>query len=683
MNRKARRAAKARGHGAGLPVAAPERLLGARTQSSLSGLTAAQQRAPGLIDAARSHLDRGNAHLARGRHSEAIASYVHAIELQPDLMDAHHNLSAVLLAQGQFDAVARHFENVVAFKPDYAGGYITLAVAYLGAGDPLRALEAVRRALAIKETPQGKSLFVRILRNLPSLPAADDLQGLLLRALSEPWGRPSDLVRHCVNQIKRDKEIEGAVERAAKAWPARLPAEQLFSHGGLRAAAANPLLCHLLESAAIDDLATERFLTSARLILLEAATAAATEPVEADELAFHCALGRQCFVNEYVFACTEAELARADSLRASMEAALHAGDAIPALWPVAVAAYMPLHSLAEPERLLSHDWPQPLDALLVQQVREPAAERALRDAIPRLTPVDEAVSTRVRQQYEENPYPRWVKAAPVSGAVSIDARLRGQFPFAKFRSLERKDGIDMLVAGCGTGQQLVETAQRFAGARVLAIDLSLASLCYAKRQTDALGLANVEYGQADILELGTLGRSFDVIDCGGVLHHLGDPEGGWRVLLSLLRSDGLMRIGLYSDLARQDVVAARAFAAKRSYGRSAEDIRRFRQDVLALPDGDPVKAIARSPDFYSISGCRDLALHVQEHRFTLSRISAFLLENRLEFLGFEIDSAVLSRYGARFPHDHGRTNLDHWDAFEQDNQHIFGGMYQFWVQKAT
>ena len=62
--------------------------------------------------------------------------------------------------------------------------------------------------------------------------------------------------------------------------------------------------------------------------------------------------------------------------------------------------------------------------------------------------------------------------------------------------------------------------------------LSLASLSYAKRQTEALGLRNIEYAQADILELGTLDRMFDTIVSTGVLHHMAAPEAGLSALLS-------------------------------------------------------------------------------------------------------------------------------------------------------
>ena len=43
---------------------------------------------------------------------------------------------------------------------------------------------------------------------------------------------------------------------------------------------------------------------------------------------------------------------------------------------------------------------------------------------------------------------------------------------------------NILIAGCGTGQHSIGTAAKFKGSKVLAIDLSLASLSYAKRKTE-------------------------------------------------------------------------------------------------------------------------------------------------------------------------------------------------------
>ena len=44
-------------------------------------------------------------------------------------------------------------------------------------------------------------------------------------------------------------------------------------------------------------------------------------------------------------------------------------------------------------------------------------------------------------------------------------------------------------------------------------------------------------------------EKFDIIESAGVLHHMSEPMTGWRVLTDLLKPSGLMRIGLYSELA--------------------------------------------------------------------------------------------------------------------------------------
>ena len=215
--------------------------------------------------------------------------------------------------------------------------------------------------------------------------------------------------------------------------------------------------------------------------------------------------------------------------------------------------------------------------------------------------------------------------------------------------LGRHDRIDILVAGCGTGQNLVETARDFKGALVLAVDLSLASLCYAKRQALALGLTNIAFGEADILKLGGIGRTFDIVDASGVLHHMADPWAGWQVLLSLLRPGGFMRLGLYSRLGRQDVDAARALIAGADTLQPRKIFRRSRQDILQLPEGEPARGVARHLDFFTVSECRDMLFHVQEHQLTLSEIANFVGENEIEFLGFVAIPTLISRFRARFP----------------------------------
>ena len=88
-------------------------------------------------------------------------------------------------------------------------------------------------------------------------------------------------------------------------------------------------------------------------------------------------------------------------------------------------------------------------------------------------------------------------------------------------------------------------------------------------------------------------------------------------------------------------------------------------------------------DFYSLSQCRDLCFHAQEHRFTINQLQETLKSNELEFLGFLLPKPVKSLYKQYFPEDKKQTNLQNWEKFEEKHPNTFGAMYQFWVSKMT
>ena len=656
-------------------------------QGKLDAATARLECALGIdANSADAHSNLGNVRLAQGRLDEAEQCYRRALALKPEVAEADNNLGLVLAARGDFEEAGRRFQLALARKPDFIDAHNNLARVFLSIGQAGNALGALRRALAIGETAQSKSLFVQCLRVLPTPPDVDDLRSLLIRALSESWGRANDLAAAAARMVKQDAAIMPSVTRVMDAWPRRLPADELLEPVALAAISGDRLLLSVMQSAAIADIELERLLTAIRLALLEVASASGDASVVDERLAgeetlhFCCALARQCFLNEQVFACADEELEEARRLRDRVVAALASGTAIAELQLAVVAAYFALHSPPGAASLLDRTWSRAIEAVLVQQVREPAEERTLRGSIPALTAVENAVSQKVQQQYEENPYPRWAQADPAGQPLLFEQYLRRRLPAAVFQNLG-KPKIDVLIAGCGTGQHAIETAQRFVGASVLAVDLSLASLAYAKRKTVELGRSNIEYGQADILRLGSLGRSFDLIESSGVLHHLADPLAGWRVLLSLLRPGGFMMIGLYSEIARAEIVKARAFIAEQGYGATAGDIRQCRQALIA--GGAEFSNVVASGDFFSTSGCRDLLFHVQEHRFSIPEIASFIAQNGLAFVGFDLDSLTLQRYITKFPHNSAMSDLASWEMFERAHPGTFSGMYQFWVQKTS
>jgi len=542
------------------------------------------------------------------------------------------------------------------------------------------AMKACVRSLQEKATPDAKALFVHLI-NLGTSYSNRFVRQYLIRALSDPWCRTGQLVPASFALIKSNREVGQCIERAVSSWPAALSKQDLFGSEGLGASAADDLLDAVLENTPAAGLDFEHFLTLARRALL--ADALATQPTDKADpstLRFCCALARQCYINEYVYHCATEETDGAARLRDAIVQHIAQGTPVPGLWIAAFACYCPLSSLADCQRLADAMTEAPLAGLYKQQVSEPAQEAQYRAGLTKLTPIDDRISRQVSSQYEDNPYPRWVRAPSIDGAVSFGDFLASEVGLDSSRFARRDHSVDALIAGCGTGQQSIQTAQRFRNAKILAIDLSAASLAYAKRKTRELGIANIEYAQADILKLGSIGKTFDLIEAVGVLHHLDDPLAGWRVLRSLLRPGGVMHIGLYSELARRDIASAQQLIIAQGYEPTTQGIRQFRVDLQLADRWRPFRSLTALEDFYDTSGCRDLLFHAMEHRFTLPQIKRCVEELELDFVKFNVDAAAQQRYSLQYPGELARADLNCWTQFEVENPSTFLRMYNFYAQ---
>jgi ubiquinone/menaquinone biosynthesis C-methylase UbiE len=379
--------------------------------------------------------------------------------------------------------------------------------------------------------------------------------------------------------------------------------------------------------------------------------------------AFLAALARQCRNNEYVFFVEDDEEAALAILAEDLAGRMgrHAKVGIELL---IYALYRPLAQLpraAELGRRIPVTEPH-ARAFAAEAIKAAREDAAIRAALPALTAVTAGVSATVAHQYEENPYPRWLAVTP---------------PEVGSRPLPpgATEAAEVLVAGCGTGKQAVRAAFAYGPrSRLLAVDLSRASLAYGVAMARRLGVANVEFAQADILALGTLERRFDVIECTGVLHHMADPLAGWRVLAGLLKPGGLMRVALYSVAARRPVNACRRLIAAGGY-EGDTGIRRFRREVLAGRIPEAAELVGAAADFYSMSEARDLLFHVQEVQFTIPEIERCLAELGLEFTGFTLPARLLDEVGP------DGTVLERWHRLEQRRPQLFRNMYQFGCRK--
>src|ERR1700733_11374447 len=371
-----------------------------REQGRLADAVACYERALAVSpNLAVARFNLGNVLSEQGRPDAALAQYNQVLAIDPNHAETYGNLGTALMALGRAADAMSHFERAVALKPDFFEAYENLGQAYMATGDARSAILAAGRALELKDTLAGKIFFAQCLRYGRFTADNGRFRQLALRALAEGWTHPRELVAVCISLIALNGAIVECVSRATRGWPTRVAAAELFGAPGLDALVHDELLRCLLESAPLTEVGFERLLANIRSVILT--TAEAGGACDEGLLDFYCAAARQCYENDYVYSLTDGEADRAQRLRTSFEQALASGQECPKLWPVAVGAYFPLHTLADAPALLQRSWPPSISALFVQQVEEPAEERRLAKEIPALTEIDGEVSRSGRPQCGE------------------------------------------------------------------------------------------------------------------------------------------------------------------------------------------------------------------------------------------------------------------------------------------
>ena len=128
--------------------------------------------------------------------------------------------------------------------------------------------------------------------------------------------------------------------------------------------------------------------------------------------------------------------------------------------------------------------------LITVQIKEILKETELRQSIKSLDKITDPVSNKVREQYEVNPYPRW-RYTDVLPTQTFLHSINESISPNQIDYTDKFNNPSVLIAGCGTGSHPI-SSYRYKDANIVAIDLSLSSLAYAKRKTEELGLKNVE-----------------------------------------------------------------------------------------------------------------------------------------------------------------------------------------------
>jgi SAM-dependent methyltransferase len=230
-------------------------------------------------------------------------------------------------------------------------------------------------------------------------------------------------------------------------------------------------------------------------------------------------------------------------------------------------------------------------------------------------PLSDAVSSQ---------YQRWRYPEPI---VDLPAWLENNWqwfdPSHSHRMFwperDQVNGLDILVAGCGTNQAAV-LAYTNPGARILAIDVSEPSLDHHRDLKRKYALENLELRLLPIEQAQSLGREFDLIISTGVLHHMADPAAGMSALAGCLRVDGVAAIMLYAHYGRIGVEMLQGVFKEMGLGQDEASVAVVREVLASLPQDHPVQSyLAIAPDLGSDAGLVDTFLHGRERSYTVDQ----------------------------------------------------------------
>jgi SAM-dependent methyltransferase len=256
------------------------------------------------------------------------------------------------------------------------------------------------------------------------------------------------------------------------------------------------------------------------------------------------------------------------------------------------------------------------------------------------------MSDEVGSFYDQHPYPPPAKDLDGYGRHWEDPRRRRADYHLHWPDQPYREGLNILVAGCGTSQA-ARHALRNPANQVTGIDISPTSIQHTEELKHRYQLTNLVVHQLPIERVHELGQGFDLVICTGVLHHLPDPDAGLRALKGVLKSGGAIDLMVYATYGRIGVYMLQDYCRRLEIGRSDGEILELANTLMALPRGHPLgPLLADTPDFRTKAGLADALLHPQDRSYTVPQFLEFIDRAGLRFGRWVRQAPYLPQCGA-------------------------------------
>ncbi len=611
----------------------------------------------------------GNINNKKKNYNQAINNFENVIKINPNFEDAHYNLGVIYKTINIIDKSMISFEKCLKLNPKKYEAYNNLGNIYR---DKQKTDFAIRHYLVSLDINPNYLIALQnlgvCLQNYEFSSFSDVTEKHIVNLLDKnKILRPVDIVKTLIKFIFLNNNYNETITNYKKIESETSLDELIDRLLKIK------ILNKLFEITPITDLKIEKVIKYIRSKILFSIKSI-TNLNNASK--FMKLIASQCYINEYIYAKKNEEILALHELEKIIAKKLTKNNSDNFILEITcLAAYKSLHSYKWSSKLISTN---KLSDLVNQQISNPKKELEIRNEI-KTYKIKDKISLKVKDQYENSPYPRWEKIALKNTPEKPIDFFNKLNLYTNNEKINKWDEIEVLVAGCGTGQHAITTATKYKDASITALDLSASSLSYAKRKADELEIKNINFIQMDLLDLSKFKKKFNIIESVGVLHHMDKPYEGWKTLCDNLVTGGMIMVGLYSKIARNHIIKIKEDIKNLNIKINRENIINFRDKIIKSNNKD-YALVKESSDFYSYSNFIDLIFHVQENRFTIPEINNCINKLNLQFCGFE-NRLLLNSFKKIYKNKKDLYNLELWNNFETNNTRIFAGMYQFWCQK--
>ena len=322
--------------------------------------------------------------------------------MNPGFSLAYYNLGNTFREFGETEKATESYDKAIQVKDDYADAYSNRAITLKELGKIDEAVTSSKKAVSIDPSNSFYwAVFADVLQGIKLRSYTNDLGQYLLQILEQPTISP--------------KDVSQSVISALRYHPILLRVQELYECDSIdeeidclaQQLSTVPLLLRVMELTPISDIKLEKIFTRMRKVML---LKVVTRSDEIPGLLFYATLAMHCFTNEYIFSESREERQQVEVLQRQVMQALMQGEAVAPISIAILGAYKPLFSFSWSSYLTETEWPIEVQKLIIMQVDNIREESLLRSEIPCLAPIKNEISRLVRDQYEENPYPRWINA---------------------------------------------------------------------------------------------------------------------------------------------------------------------------------------------------------------------------------------------------------------------------------